>query len=385
MFVRNVSAVLIIYKETMPQQFDIRLDALGANAADIPKRAVALTSGVPGDNTFYLETFGCQMNVHDSEKVAGVLMGRGYQQVETIDAARLVLYNTCSIREKAAQKIYSRLGAYRRISRAKRKLSACWAASAQQEGRRASPEAPPLGAPGVRLGELQQATGVDQRSSKPANRRVAHGLDKDTESDVCSKSLTRQSDSRVSRSDHRGLRQGLLLLRRANCHARLPRAGAQPRERVGARRERAAWPTRAAQEIQLLGQTVNSYNDPSPKRMTFAELLMAVAAYAREESAACASPHNHHRAIFKARHRRGHRRHAEAACSHVHPPVQFRARRASCDTMQRTYTRDEYLEKIAMISRCAPASMTSDIIVGSPGETEADLEESTLLAGCRPV
>ena len=59
-----------------------------------------------------IETFGCQMNVHDSEKVAGVLLGRGYQQVDTFDAANLVLYNTCSIREKAAQKVFSRLGAY---------------------------------------------------------------------------------------------------------------------------------------------------------------------------------------------------------------------------------------------------------------------------------
>jgi len=61
--------------------------------------------------TFFLETFGCQMNEHDSEKVAGVLLERGYKQVETPEAANLILYNTCSIREKAAQKVFSRLGA----------------------------------------------------------------------------------------------------------------------------------------------------------------------------------------------------------------------------------------------------------------------------------
>src|ERR1700688_2845619 len=60
--------------------------------------------------TFYLETFGCQMNDNDSEKVAGVLLGRGYRQVETPEAAKVILYNTCSIREKAAQKGFSRLG-----------------------------------------------------------------------------------------------------------------------------------------------------------------------------------------------------------------------------------------------------------------------------------
>src|SRR5208283_2696160 len=71
-------------------------------------RSVCATEG-----TFFLETFGCQMNDHDSEKVAGVLLARGYRQVESPDMAAVILYNTCSIREKAAQKIFSRLGEYR--------------------------------------------------------------------------------------------------------------------------------------------------------------------------------------------------------------------------------------------------------------------------------
>src|ERR1700723_1724581 len=66
-----------------------------------------------GRGTFFLETFGCQMNDHDSEKVAGVLLSRGYRQVASPDDAALILYNTCSIREKAAQKVFSRLGEYR--------------------------------------------------------------------------------------------------------------------------------------------------------------------------------------------------------------------------------------------------------------------------------
>ena len=80
----------MIHLNRMAHPFDIHLDALtGANAA-APDRAVALFAGSPEHNTFYLETFGCQMNVHDSEKVAGVLMGRGYRQVETIDGMRVV-------------------------------------------------------------------------------------------------------------------------------------------------------------------------------------------------------------------------------------------------------------------------------------------------------
>src|SRR4030081_2173067 len=101
-------------------------------SADSPTRYTLFMSTAP-QKTFYLETFGCQMNVHDSEKVAGVLLGRGYQQVETVDAARLVLYNTCSIREKAAQKVYSRLGTYRKYAGGQ-KIIGVLGCVAQQEG-----------------------------------------------------------------------------------------------------------------------------------------------------------------------------------------------------------------------------------------------------------
>ena len=78
--------------------------------------------------TFYIETFGCQMNVHDSEKVAGVLMARGYRPVDTHQEADIILYNTCSIREKAAQKVFSRLGTFRKAGWPMARLLACWVA-----------------------------------------------------------------------------------------------------------------------------------------------------------------------------------------------------------------------------------------------------------------
>ena len=99
----------------MEPAFDISLDSLrvrpvaNQNASD----EVIPVASAPASGTFFLETFGCQMNDHDSEKVAGVLLSRGYQQVESPDSASLILYNTCSIREKAAQKVFSRLGEYR--------------------------------------------------------------------------------------------------------------------------------------------------------------------------------------------------------------------------------------------------------------------------------
>src|SRR5215813_11261036 len=104
----------------MAQAFDISLDSLTGHSVAGPDRfegarapAIALADPESHTRTFFLETFGCQMNEHDSEKVAGVLLSRGYQQVDSADTASLVLYNTCSIREKAAQKLFSRLGEYR--------------------------------------------------------------------------------------------------------------------------------------------------------------------------------------------------------------------------------------------------------------------------------
>src|SRR5260221_4199118 len=102
----------------MGNTFDIRVEslatpALRASAAASSEQGIA----APTRGTFYLETFGCQMNEHDSEKVAGLLLARGYQQVETVEAAGLILYNTCSIPEKAAQKVVSRLGEYRGLKR----------------------------------------------------------------------------------------------------------------------------------------------------------------------------------------------------------------------------------------------------------------------------
>jgi len=106
--------------------------------------------------TFYIETFGCQMNVHDSEKVAGVLMARGYRAVENHDDADLIFYNTCSIREKAAQKVFSRLGAFKKQQeRAGRgpgsnpqkvgKIVGVLGCVAQQEGERIFERAPQVG------------------------------------------------------------------------------------------------------------------------------------------------------------------------------------------------------------------------------------------------
>src|SRR5258708_5682808 len=114
----------------MSKPFDIEIERLTGRTS-YSEAFPIVAAGQRG--TFFLETFGCQMNDHDSEKVAGLLLARGYQRVETPEAASLIFYNTCSIREKAAQKVFSRLGEYRE-KQSDAKVIGVLGCVAQQEG-----------------------------------------------------------------------------------------------------------------------------------------------------------------------------------------------------------------------------------------------------------
>ncbi len=124
-------------------------------------------SGNPS-KTFYLETFGCQMNVHDSEKVAGALQSQGYTQVEDPAAADLVLYNTCSIRDKAEQKVFSRLGHSKHEAATGRKFGVLGCV-AQQEGERIFEKAP----------HVSLVVGCPARNRQPAGNRPGHRYRRD--------------------------------------------------------------------------------------------------------------------------------------------------------------------------------------------------------------
>src|SRR5256885_7768274 len=103
--------------------------------------AIYLTLMAAQQKTFYLETFGCQMNVHDSEKVVGTLVSQGYRQVPTVEEAGLVLYNTCSIRDKAEQKVFHRLADYKKLEAQGKKFGVLGCV-AQQEGEKIFEKAP---------------------------------------------------------------------------------------------------------------------------------------------------------------------------------------------------------------------------------------------------
>src|SRR4029077_4977318 len=129
----------------MAEAIHVPLTSLLPGAPSQENAPAASSGGAWGGRTFYIETFGCQMNEHDSEKVAGVLLRRGYRQVASPDEARLVFYNTCSIREKATQKVFSRLGFFdprNNFGRESGKVIGVLGCVAQQEGEQIFKRAP---------------------------------------------------------------------------------------------------------------------------------------------------------------------------------------------------------------------------------------------------
>lgn len=357
-----------------PGGYSSKAPAAASPASDGPALTVAgaegFDVGLPQNEAakkFFIETFGCQMNVHDSEKVAGVLMGRGYRPVESAADADLLLYNTCSIREKAAQKVFSRLADFKWDAKENRKVIGVLGCVAQQEGEEIFERAPWVslvcGSASYRkLPEL-----VEQ--IEHGGRRVM-GLDLDTEETF---------ETEITRRDN-PFRAYLTIIEGCDyacAYCVVPRTRGPERSRSSAavledvRRLAEA----GYSEIQLLGQTVNSYRDPSPQGMNFVGLLRAVAEIRgiRRVRFTTSHPNDFHREIVEAIDE------VPALCDHIHLPVQSGSTRV-LRAMKRTYTREEYLEKISWIqSARRPISVTSDIIVGFPGETNEDLEETLSL------
>src|SRR5271168_1467555 len=351
----------------MSQRVDVQLDALTGWRAEQPAPEGVLQDLEAGGKTFYLETFGCQMNVHDSEKVAGVLLGRGYRAVDDAQQADLLLYNTCSIREKAAQKVFSRLNDFKWAAKANEKVIAVLGCVAQQEGEEIFERAPWVslvcGSASYRkLPEL-----FEQLES--GGRRVM-GLDLDTDETFETEITRRENPLRAYVTIIEGCDYAC-----SYCvvpHTRGPERS-RPSEAVLSEARRLA--EAGYTEIQLLGQTVNSYRDPSARKLSFVQLLREVAAVEgiRRVRFTTSHPNDFHREIVEAIDS------TPVLCDHIHLPVQSGSTRI-LGAMRRTYTRDEYLEKISWIRAAhRPISITTDIIVGFPGETEQDFEESVTL------
>ena len=360
----------------LSRDFDISVELLEGKGTAVPREGsgpapVSLSplSAVPlaqnAAKSFYLETFGCQMNVHDSEKVAGVLLGRGYRAVDDPASANLVLYNTCSIREKAAQKVFARLGDWKTTSNGK--IIGVLGCVAQQEGGEIFERAPWVSlvcgsASYRRLPDL-----IDQLES--GGRRVM-GLDLDTDETF---------ETEITRRDN-PFRAYLTIIEGCDyscSYCVVPRTRGPERSRSSASilAEVRRLADAGYSEIQLLGQTVNSYRDPSPRGLDFVKLLRAVAETPgiRRVRFTTSHPNDFHREIVEAIDE------VPSLCDHIHLPVQSGSN-SVLRAMRRTYSRDEYIEKISWIRSARRSfTITTDVIVGFPGETENDFAETLSL------
>jgi tRNA-2-methylthio-N6-dimethylallyladenosine synthase len=318
--------------------------------------------------TFFLETFGCQMNDHDSEKVAGVLLSRGYTQVESPESASLILYNTCSIREKAAQKVFSRLGEFG-LKQDEGRIIGVLGCVAQQEGEEIFRRAPWVS---LVCGSASYSKLPELLAQVEAGNQRVTGLDTDTEETFETPVTRRDNPWRAYLTIIEGCDKAC-----SYCVVPYTRGPERSRASDSILREVRELAELGYSEVQLLGQTVNSYADPTARKMRFSELLLAVAEAPgiRRVRFTTSHPRDFTQDIVDAIDAQ------PKLCNHVHLPVQSGSTRI-LQSMQRTYSRDEYLEKIAMIRGAKrPISITTDIIVGFPGETEEDLGETLNLLG----
>jgi tRNA-2-methylthio-N6-dimethylallyladenosine synthase len=312
---------------------------------------------------YHLTTFGCQMNEHDSERMKGMLESLGYAEAPEREQAELILFNTCSIREKADTRLIAHLGEAKRLKREDPSrvvgIGGCWSQSLKDE-------------------VFERYPFVDVAFGPGQVHRLAEFLTSD--------SLTAQGyfefegfTGHLPARREREFQAWLQISVGCNCACsycivpstrgrELSRPAVELVEEV--RRQAAE----GVKEVTLLGQNVCSYGRDLPRgsKTTFAELLALIDAIDGIERIRYTSPHpkDIKEDVVRA--------HAELAsvCEHIHLPLQSGSS-PLLKAMRRTYTRERYLERVATIRELVPdCALTTDIIVGFPGETEADFEQT---------
>ncbi len=317
--------------------------------------------------TFYIETFGCQMNFHDSEKVVGTLISEGYAQVQREEEADLIVYNTCSIRDKAEQKVFHRLNDFKKLHKEGKRF-AVLGCVAQQEGEKIFERAP----------YVSLVAGSASYRNLPAMLiQIEAGASRVTGLDDRQTDETFETEFTARTNPHRGYITIIEGCDKFCAYCVVPYTRGKERSRTSqsvleeARRMADAGYT----DIQLLGQNVNSYRDPAGKK-SFAELLSAVGELAgiRRVRFTTSHPRDFTKDIIDAIDS------VPTLCDHVHLPVQSGSTRV-LDSMFRDYSREEYLERVAWMkaARNREISITTDVIVGFPGETESEFQETLSL------
>jgi tRNA-2-methylthio-N6-dimethylallyladenosine synthase len=307
------------------------------------------------------------MNEHDSERMRGMLESIGYAEAPARDQADLILFNTCSIREKADDRFIAHLGEAKRLKREDPSrvigVGGCWAQSVKDEVFARFPFVDVAFGPGQvhKLAEFLTSDSL-----------TAQGYFE-------FEGFTGRLPAKRMR-EHQGWVQISVGCNSVCSYCIVPstrgREVSRPVSELVAEVRRLA--ADGVSEVTLLGQNVNSYGRDLPReqRATFAELLAMVDAVDGIRRIRYTSPHpkDMRADVIMA--------HAElpALCEHIHLPLQSGSS-AVLKRMRRTYTRERYLERVAMIREHVPdCALTTDIIVGFPGETEADFEQTLSLA-----
>jgi tRNA-2-methylthio-N6-dimethylallyladenosine synthase len=316
----------------------------------------------------FIETWGCQMNELDSQRMAGQLMQQGVLPTREPGEADIILLNSCSVREKAEQKVYSRLGEYRLFKKTKPDLliGLCGCV-AQQEGERALERVPDLDfvlGP-ARVGEL---TDVVARR-RTGERIVATGFPEDRHYDV---------DAISRHGEYKGMVTIIEGCNKSCTFCIVPQTRGPERSRPMAEilREVRHLLDYGFLEIELLGQTVNHWREPGGEE-DFADLLEAVATLpgVRRLRFVTSYPRD-----FTPRMVEQVGRH-ENICPYLHLPVQSGSDPV-LRRMGRGYTRGEYLDLVRQLRQARPElALSTDLIVGFPGETEEDFQRTLDLVG----
>ncbi len=317
--------------------------------------------------TFYIETFGCQMNFHDSEKVVGTLISEGYRQVQQEEEADLIFYNTCSIRDKAEQKVFNRLNDVKKLQKQGKKF-AVLGCVAQQEGEKIFERAP----------YVSLVAGSASYRNLPAMLvQIEAGMTRVTGLDDRQTDQAFETEYTARTNPHRGYITIIEGCDKFCAYCVVPYTRGKERSRTSASviEEARRMADSGFTEVQLLGQNVNSYRDPAGKK-SFAELLTAIGELPgmRRVRFTTSHPRDFTKDIVDAIDA------VPTLCDHVHLPIQSGSSRVLA-SMFREYTREQYLERIAWMksTRNKELSITTDMIAGFPGETETEFDETLSL------
>jgi tRNA-2-methylthio-N6-dimethylallyladenosine synthase len=312
---------------------------------------------------YHVTTFGCQMNEHDSERMKGMLESLGYQQAQKRDDADLILFNTCSIRESADSRFIGNLGEAKRLKTEDPErvvgVGGCWAQSVKDEVFERFPFVDVAFGPGQihRLAEFLTSDSLTAQGYFEFEDFSGHLPMK----------REREFQAWVQITVGCNMRCSFCIVPSTRGHE----VSRDPHELVA---EIARLAEDGVREVTLLGQNVNSYGRDLPKnrRLSFAELLRDVDAIDGIDRVRYTSPHPTYlrEDVMRA--------HTElpSLCEHIHLPLQSGSTRV-LKAMKRPYTRERYLDRVAQIREHVPdVALTTDIIVGFPGETEDDFKET---------